>query len=38
MTLKVGEFEQLEGADKNQLAALMKTINAIYNLEEAIVK
>ena len=37
-TLKVGEFEQLEGADKNQLAALMKTINAIYNLEEAIVK
>jgi len=37
-TLKIGEFEQLESTNKNELAALMKTINAIYNLEEAIVK
>ena len=38
ITLKVGEYPIDEKLDKNQLAALMKVVNTIYNLEEAIVK
>jgi hypothetical protein len=37
-TLKVGEYPLSEKEDKNQLAAMMKVVNTIYNLEEAIVK
>jgi hypothetical protein len=37
-TLKPGEYEKDETVDKLATAALMKTINAIYNLEEAITK
>ncbi len=37
-TLSVGEYPPDEKTDKNQQAALMKTINLIYNTEEAIVK
>ena len=37
-TLKVGEYPQNDKLDKAQLAALMKVINTIYNLEEAITK
>lgn len=37
-TLKVGEYPLKEIADSNGFAALMKTINTIYNLEEAITK
>lgn len=37
-TIQVGEYPKKEIADKNALAALMKTINAIYNLEECITK
>jgi hypothetical protein len=36
--LKVGEYKMDEKADKTQSAALMKTINTIYNLEETITK
>jgi len=36
--LKVGEYPLSEKEDKNQLAAMMKVVNTIYNLEEAIVK
>lgn len=37
-TIQVGEYMQNEKLDKNSQAALMKTINLIYNMEEAIVK
>ena len=37
-TLKVGEYPGKEIADTNRFAALMKTINIIYNMEEAITK
>jgi len=36
--LKVGEYPLSEKEDKNKLAAMMKVIDTIYNLEEAIVK
>ena len=35
-TLKVGEYPLNEKLDANTSAALMKTVNTIYNLEEAI--
>jgi hypothetical protein len=38
LTLKAGEFPMNEKLDKKSLASLMKTINVIYNLEEAITK
>ena len=38
VTLKVGEYPLNEKLDLNQVAALMKVVNTIYNLEEAIVK
>lgn len=37
-TLKVGEYSSKAVSDKNSFAALMKTINAIYNMEECITK
>jgi hypothetical protein len=37
-TVKVGEYPLKEIADSNSFAALMKTINTIYNMEEAITK
>lgn len=37
-TLKAGEYPPADFKDKSVLAALMKTINTIYNLEEAITK
>ncbi len=37
-TLDVGEYERLEKLNSEETAALMKTINAIYNMEEALVK
>lgn len=37
-TLKVGEYPMNDNTEKNQTAALMKTINTIYNMEEAITK
>jgi hypothetical protein len=37
-TLKAGEYPLKEITDMNTFAALMKTINAIYNMEEAITK
>ena len=37
-TLKVGEYPLNKKIDMNQLAALMKVISTIYNMEEAIVK
>lgn len=37
-TIKVGEYPQKIIKDKNGFAALMKTINAIYNMEECITK
>ncbi|MEP7109889.1 MAG: PSD1 and planctomycete cytochrome C domain-containing protein [Ferruginibacter sp.] len=37
-TLKVGEFPFDKNLDKNETAALMKVINMIYNMEEAITK
>lgn len=37
-TLKVGEYPLNTSLDRSLLAAMMKTINLIYNLEEAIVK
>ena len=38
VTLKAGEYPLDKKADPIKLAALMKTINAIYNMEEAITK
>jgi hypothetical protein len=37
-TLKIGEYPYDKNVDANATAALMKTINMIYNMEEAIVK
>ena len=37
-TLHVGEFPFTENLDMNATAALMKVINMIYNMEEAIIK
>ncbi|WP_290712418.1 DUF1553 domain-containing protein, partial [Flavihumibacter sp. CACIAM 22H1] len=37
-TVKVGEYPPNSSLDQPSMAALMKTINLIYNLEEAIVK
>lgn len=37
-TLKVGEYPFNEQLDKNSTAALMKVINLLYNMEEAILK
>jgi len=37
-TIKTGEYKMPVGADTNTMAALMKTIEAIYNLEESITK
>lgn len=37
-TLKVGEYPLNDTIEKNSTAALMKTINTIYNMEEAITK
>ena len=37
-TLDIGEYKQDESVNKAETAALMKTINAIYNMEEALVK
>jgi len=36
--LNIGEYPIKKTEDRNTLAALMKTINTIYNLEEAITK
>ena len=38
ITLRAGEYPMSEKLDVNQSAALMKVINTIYNMEEAIVK
>jgi hypothetical protein len=38
VTLKVGEYPLNKQLNAQQLAAVMKTINTIYNVEEAIVK
>jgi hypothetical protein len=38
VTLHAGEYKQVTNADDNATAALMKTIEMIYNLEEAIEK
>jgi len=37
-TLKVGEYPSQKGIDQKSTAALMKVINTIYNMEEAITK
>jgi hypothetical protein len=37
-TLQVGEYPHAEDQDINERAAMMKTISAIYNLEEAITR
>jgi hypothetical protein len=37
-TIKVGEYSFKSISDKNSFAALMKTVNAIYNMEECITK
>jgi len=37
-TLKVGEYPQDSKLDENLTAALMKTIETIYNLEETVMK
>jgi TolA-binding protein len=38
MMLKIGEFKRKETKDKNATAALMQTIQMIFNMEEAIVR
>lgn len=38
MMLKIGEFKQKSTKDKNATAALMQTIQMIFNMEEAIVR
>jgi hypothetical protein len=38
LILKVGEYPQSKNANQDELAALMKTVNMIYNMDEAIVK
>jgi hypothetical protein len=37
-TIKTGEYKMPINPDTNSMAALMKTIQAIYNLEESITK
>jgi hypothetical protein len=37
-TIKVGEYKMPDHPDSNKMAALMKTIQTIYNLEESITK
>ena len=37
-TIKVGEYTMNDKLDVNTTAALMKVINTIYNMEEAITK
>ena len=37
-TIKTGEYKMPLNPDVNNMAALMKTIQAIYNLEESITK
>jgi len=37
-TIKVGEYPLNEKLDLNVSAAIMKVVNTIYNLEEAITK
>jgi hypothetical protein len=37
-TLRVGEYPFADNLDMNATAALMKVINMIYNMEEAIIK
>lgn len=37
-TLNVGEYAQDETLNKTETAALMKVVNTIYNLEEALIK
>jgi hypothetical protein len=37
-TLKVGEYPLNEKLDLNNSAAMMKVLNTIYNMEEAITK
>ena len=37
-TLKIGEYKQDDKTDKNNTAALMKTISTIYNLEEVMMR
>jgi hypothetical protein len=37
-TLKAGEYPSNDKLDANATAALMKVINMIYNMEEAIIK
>jgi hypothetical protein len=36
--LSIGEYPTKGNIDRNKQAALMKTISAIYNLEEAITR
>lgn len=38
MMLKIGEYKRKEGADKNKIAAMMQTIQMIFNMEEAIMR
>ena len=38
ITLKAGEYPMNKKLDANQTAALMKVVNTIYNMEEAMVK
>ncbi len=38
MMLKIGEFKRQNGTDKNKIAALMQTIQMIFNMEEAIMR
>ena len=38
LTIKVGEYAINDKLDPNTTAALMKVINTIYNMEEAITK
>ena len=38
LTLRSGEYPQRTGGGEHETAALMKTVNTIYNMEEAIVK
>lgn len=37
-TIQVGEYPSPDHLDANQVAALMKVINTIYNMQEAIIK
>ena len=37
-TIQTGEFAFVNNLDVNATAALMKVINMIYNMEEAIIK